>query len=301
MSPIKGWWLFLLFGGVTINLSAQDDLISILEKESSDSTLVNFTEATFKSSRVINGHSVEMRDGGVLEFLISHRFGRINEGIDEFFGLDDSNIRLGLEFGITQNLNIGIGRSSFEKQYDGFIKYRFLRQQSGAKNIPITAVAFASMAINTLDDLPDQDLDFSNRTNYSYQILLARKFNAGFSLQITPTLVHKNLVPLESDDNDLYSIGVGARQKITKRLAINAEYFYQLNKPEGQGVHNSLSLGVDIETGGHVFQLHVTNSRAMIEKGFITETTDNFFDGDIHFGFNISRVFNLSNKERESW
>ncbi|MDH3710470.1 MAG: DUF5777 family beta-barrel protein [Cyclobacteriaceae bacterium] len=301
MSPIKSWWLFLLIWGVTINLSAQDDLISILEKESSDSTLVNLTEATFKSSRVINGHSVEMRDGGVLEFLISHRFGRINEGIDEFFGLDDSNIRLGLEFGITQNLNIGIGRSSFEKQYDGFIKYRFLRQQSGARNVPITAVAFASMAINTLDDLPDQDLDFTNRTNYSYQILLARKFNPGFSLQITPTLVHKNLVSLESDDNDLYSIGVGARQKITKRLAINVEYFYQLNKPEGQGVHNSLSLGVDIETGGHVFQLHVTNSRAMIEKGFITETTDNFFDGDIHFGFNISRVFNLSNKERESW
>lgn len=230
-----------------------------------------------------------------------HRFGRINEGIDEFFGLDDSNIRLGLEFGITKDLNIGIGRSSFEKQYDGFIKYRFLRQRSGAGNFPFTAVAFVSMAINTLDDLPDQDLDFANRTNYTYQILLARKFSPNFSMQVSPTLVHKNLVPLETDDNDIYSIGVGARQKVSNRVAINAEYFYMINRPEGQGVHNSLSIGVDIETGGHVFQLHLTNSRAMIEKGFITETTDDFFDGDLHFGFNISRVFNLSKKEKQEW
>lgn len=282
-------------------LAAQDDLLSVLEQQSADSAQIVYAEATFKSSRVINGHSVEMRDGGVLEFLISHRFGRINQGIGEFFGLDDSNIRLGLEFGITPDLNIGIGRSSFEKQLDGFIKYRFLRQQTGARNIPFTAVAFVSMAVNTLEDLPDQDLDFTNRTNYTYQLLLARKVNPNFSLQLTPTLVHKNLVILESDDNDLYSLGLGARHKITQRVAINAEYFYLINRPDAQGIQHSMAIGVDIETGGHVFQLHLTNSIAMIEKGFITETTDDFFDGDIHFGFNISRVFDLSGKDREDW
>jgi hypothetical protein len=260
-----------------------------------------YAEATFKSTRVINGHSVQLRAPGVLEVLISHRFGRINEGINEFFGLDDSNIRIGLEFGILKNLNIGIGRSSFEKQYDGFLKYRLARQQQGNRNIPITAVFFTSMAINSSEAPPDQDWSFTNRTSYTYQLLLARKFNPNFSLQLTPTLVHKNLVEHSADDNDLLALGVGARHKITRRLAVNFEYFYAFNLPDNQDLHNSLSIGVDIETGGHVFQLHLTNSRAMIEKGFITETTDDFFDGDIHIGFNISRVFNIGKGSSENW
>lgn len=287
----------LLIAGFASPMIAQEDLMSLLDNETDSTTTNNYVESTFKSSRVINGHSIEMRDAGVLEFLISHRFGRINDGVQELFGLDESNIRFGLEFGLTEDLNIGVGRSSFEKQYDGFIKYRFIKQQTGVKNIPISAVIFASIAINTLEDLPDRDLDFTNRSNYTYQVLLARKFSPNFSVQLTPTLVHKNLVLREIDDNDLYSLGIGARQKISKRVAINAEYFYMLNKPDGLGLYDALAIGVDIETGGHVFQLHITNSRAMIEQGFITETTGDFFDGDIHFGFNISRVFNLSNKE----
>ena len=278
---------------------AQDDLMNILEQ--SDSSSVVLTEATFKSSRVINGHSVELRAPGVLEVLISHRFGRISGGINEFFGLDDANIRIGLELGLFKNLNIGIGRSSFEKQYDGFIKYKLLSQQQGLRNVPLTAVFFTSMAINSTEAPPDQDWSFTNRTNYTYQLLLARKFSPNFSLQLTPTLVHKNLVELPTDDNDIYALGIGARQKITKRLAINFEYFYGFNLPEDRGLHNSLSIGVDIETGGHVFQLHLTNSRAMIEKGFITETTGDFFDGEIHLGFNISRVFNVGKKNKEPW
>lgn len=275
--------------------------MNILESESEDSSANMYAEATFKSTRVINGHSVQLRAPGVLEVLISHRFGRINEGINEFFGLDDSNIRIGLEFGILENLNIGIGRSSFEKQYDGFLKYRLVRQQQGNRNIPITAVFFTSMAINSSEAPPDQDWSFTNRTSYTYQLLLARKFNPNFSLQLTPTLVHKNLVEQVVDDNDLFALGVGARHKITRRLAINFEYFYAFNLPDNQDLHNSLSIGVDIETGGHVFQLHLTNGRAMIEKGFITETTDDFFDGDIHIGFNISRVFNIGKGSSEDW
>jgi hypothetical protein len=279
---------------------AQEDLMALLEKEADSSTTV-FTEATFKSSRVINGHSVELRSPGVLEVLISHRFGRISEGINEFFGLDDANIRIGLEFGLMKNLNIGIGRSSFEKQYDGFIKYRFLRQQEGARNVPVTGVFFASMAINSSEAPPDQDWSFTNRSSYTYQVLLARKLNPNFSLQLSPTMVHKNLVEHPEDNNDQFALGVGARHKITRSLAVNFEYFYGFNLPEEQGLHNSLSIGVDIETGGHVFQLHLTNSRAMIEKGFITETTGDFFDGEIHIGFNISRVFNVGKQGEREW
>ena len=275
--------------------------MSILDQENSDSSSVILTEATFKSSRVINGHSVELRAPGVLELLISHRFGRISEGINEFFGLDDANIRIGLELGLFENLNIGIGRSSFEKQYDGFIKYKFLSQQRGFKSIPLTAVFFTSIAINSSEAPPDQDWSFANRTNYTYQLLLARKFNANFSLQLTPTLIHKNLVQQPGDANDIFALGLGARHKVTKRMAVNFEYFYGFNLPDDQGLHNSLSIGVDIETGGHVFQLHLTNSRAMIEKGFITETTGDFFDGELHLGFNISRVFNVGKQSRSDY
>jgi hypothetical protein len=275
--------------------------MSILDQENSDSSSVILTEATFKSSRVINGHSVELRAPGVLELLISHRFGRISEGINEFFGLDDANIRIGLELGLFENLNIGIGRSSFEKQYDGFIKYKLLSQQRGFKSIPLTAVFFTSIAINSSEAPPDQDWSFANRTNYTYQLLLARKFNANFSLQLTPTLIHKNLVQQPGDDNDIFALGLGARHKVTKRMAVNFEYFYGFNLPDDQGLHNSLSIGVDIETGGHVFQLHLTNSRAMIEKGFITETTGDFFDGELHLGFNISRVFNVGKQSRSDY
>jgi len=282
---------------VSTPLLAQDDLLAELNSQSD--TASSIVESTFKSSRIINGHSVEMRDAGVLEFLISHRFGRLNEGIQEFFGLDDSNIRLGLELGITKDLNIGIGRSSFEKQVDGFIKYRILKQREGAQSFPFTAVLFTSIAINTLEDLPDRDLDFTNRTNYTYQLLLARKFSSSFSLQVTPTLIHKNLVARPEDDNDLYALGFGGRQKLSNRVSLNAEYFWVFNQADNLGLHNALALGVDIETGGHVFQLHITNSRAMIEKGFITETDGDFFDGDLHFGFNISRVFNVGKNDKE--
>ena len=301
ISPMNRTSFFIVALLLSFSSQAQEDLMELLEQETADSTQVIFAEATFKSSRVINGHSVEMRAPGVLELLISHRFGRISGGIDEFFGLDDANIRIGLELGLTKNLNIGIGRSSFEKQYDGFIKYRLLRQQQGVRSIPFTAVLFTSMAINSSESPPDQDWDFTNRTNYTFQVLMARKFNPNFSIQLSPTLIHKNLVVETTDDNDQFALGVGARHKITKRLALNFEYFYAFNLPEDQGLHNSLSIGVDIETGGHVFQLHVTNSRAMIEKGFITETTGDFFDGEIHLGFNISRVFNVGKNKSQAW
>jgi hypothetical protein len=269
----------------------QDDLMSELEIETSDTT-ANLANATFKGSRLINGHSVEMRSGGVLEFLISHRFGRLNEGAYNLFGLDDSNIRLGLEYGISDRVNIGIGRSSFLKMYDGFFKYKLLHQQTGKKNIPLSLVAFTNITINTLKPAEGDKVNFSRRLQYTYQLLLARKFNSNFSLQLMPTLVHRNIVVAARDANDLWALGAGGRYKLSGSVAFNIEYYYQVN-PDENNPYNALSIGFDIETGGHVFQLHLTNARAMVEPVFVGATTGNFWDGDIHFGFNISRVFDL--------
>ncbi|MEM1134720.1 MAG: DUF5777 family beta-barrel protein [Bacteroidota bacterium] len=269
---------------------AQDDMMALLEAASDPIT--QYTTATFKGTRLINGHSMETRRQGTLEFLISHRFGRLNSGAYEFFGLDAANIRLGLEYAFFDFLTVGIGRNSFEKTYDGFIKARLLKQSTGAKNIPVSVTGFTSIAINSLrTDDPQVFPNFSDRLFYTTQLLIARKFGDALSLQLMPTLVHSNRIEEIRGDNDKYALGFGGRVKLTKRLSINAEYYYRLNEPEEDEFYNSLALGFDIETGGHVFQLHLTNSRAMIEKGFVSETTGDFFSGDIHFGFNISRSF----------
>jgi hypothetical protein len=265
------------------------------ELENEEDTTQQVADSTFKGTRLINGHSVETDGEGVLNFIISHRFGRINGGAYEFFGLDESNIRLALEYGLTDRLNIGIGRSSFEKVLDGFVKYRLLQQQSGAQEVPLSITAFTSMAINTLrNENPERELQFKSRVDYTYQLLMARRFTSDLSLQLMPTLVHRNLVATAEQDNNLFALGIGGRYKLTNRVALNLEYYYRVNaEAEENFYYNPLAIGFDIETGGHVFQLHFTNARAMIEEGFITETTGNFFSGDIHFGFNISRVFQL--------
>lgn len=271
-------------------LLAQDDLLDALRQPEASGE-PTYTKATFKGTRLINGHTIETRSKNVLDFIISHRFGTLNSGAYHFFGLDEANVRIGLDYGISDRFNVGLGRSSFKKVYDGFAKYKLLRQGTGPVNSPLSAVAFSSVAVETLRS--QHDLRFSNRLTYTWQLLLARKFSDRLSLQLMPTIVHRNLSMTETDDNDVWVLGAGGRYKLSKRLALNAEYYYQFNQPLPQPNHNSLSVGLDIETGGHVFQLHLTNSRAMQERGFITQTTGDFLKGDIHFGFNISRVFQL--------
>jgi len=280
--------------------------MDLLEEETK-SDEKSITSAIFKGSRVIHGHSIKTKKKGELEFLIMHRFGTINSGAGEFWGLDDSNIRLAFEYAIADNLNVGIARNSFQKTFDGFIKYKLISQQDGTGGSPVSAVAFVSGTINSQKSqrivpslAPGTDLAFENRMVYTYQLLIGRKFNRDFSLQIAPTLVHKNLTNFNDDDNDIIALGLGARHMISKSVAINLEYYYQFNPNRFQSsatarddYRNSLAIGVDIETGGHVFQLHLSNSTAMIEKAFITETNGDFFEGDIHFGFNISRTFQL--------
>lgn len=280
-----------LFGIMAVTLCAwgQDDLLKQLEQNNTaEGTTVT---GTFKGTRLINGHSIETREKGNLDFIISHRFGRLNSGAYSLFGLDDSNIRLGLDYAVTDRLTLGLGRNSLSKVYDGFLKYKLLEQQDGPRAIPFSLVWFSNMSITTFRR-PELPLNFQRKLGFTHQLLIARKFSENLSLQLSPSIVHRNMVPLRTDDNDLYALGIGGRYKITPRTSLNVEYFYRLGE-QTQDTYNALAIGFDIETGGHVFQLHLTNAQAMTETGFISSTSGEFFGGDIHFGFNISRSFQI--------
>lgn len=256
-----------------------------------------YITAAFKTNRVINLHSLENTPANVMDLKISHRFGTLNQGIYELFGLDNASIRIGLDYGISDRLTVGAGRSSFQKTYDGFVKYTFIRQQRGQKNVPLTAALLATTAIQTLKwQDPDRENYFRSRMYYTYQLIVGKKFSENLSLQLSPTLVHRNLVSTREESNDVFALAAAGRIKLTRRVALNAEYAYVFPDQIAEEFRNSLSIGFDIETGGHVFQLHFTNSTSMIEKGFITETNGSWLDGDIHFGFNVSRVFTLGGK-----
>jgi opacity protein-like surface antigen len=294
-------FLALILSLISFGIFAQDDLMNIINQDSTRE--INYTTATFKSTRVMNGHSIERMVPGQLDVRISHRFGTLNSGGYNFFGLDQSNIHLGLEYGILKWLMIGVGRSEFEKTYDGFAKFSILRQSSGAKVMPVSVSAVTSITLKTLK-FTDQTRTnyFTSRLAYVAQILVARKINEAFSVQLTPSYLHRNLVATELDPNDIYALGAGARLKLSKRISLNGEYYYIANPKTymSQQIYNPLSLGFDIETGGHVFQLFFTNSLGMTEKQFIGATTGQWKKGDIHFGFNISRVFTLKKNKKPS-
>jgi len=272
--------------------SAQTDLDSLLGPTGEET---KYATATFKSTRVINGHSIERMPARQLDFRISHRFGEVNTGAYQLWGMDQANIHFSLEYGINDWFMVGIGRGTYQKAYDGFAKFSILRQSSGNRFMPISLSWFSSTAAETMEFPKDGKKYYnSSRLSYVHQVLVARKFNERFSLQIMPTYVHRNFVATEMDYNDLLACGIGGRYKITSRVSLNAEYYWTYRpKYEPVKYYNPLSVGVDIETGGHVFQIMLTNSLAMIEKGFIGETTGQWNNGGIHLGFNISRVFSF--------
>lgn len=278
------WFLAVIFCA-----SGQDKLLKQLEQNSLES--MNKISGTFKGTRLINGHSVETREKGNLELIISHRFGPVNSGAYSFFGLDDSNIRLGLDYALTDRLTVGLGRNSLSKIYDGFIKFKLMEQQTGKGKPPVSLTWFSNSSVTTFRR-PELPINFRRKLGFAHQLLIARKFNESLSLQLSPIFVHRNLVASRADENDLYALGIGGRHKITRRTSVNVEYIHRIG-PQPANSFNALAIGFDIETGGHVFQLHVTNAQAMNETNFIPSTGGDFFDGDIHFGFNISRSFQL--------
>ncbi|AKQ47638.1 hypothetical protein TH63_10850 [Rufibacter radiotolerans] len=276
--------------------AAQEDLLKLAEAQ--DSTREGPMQATFKGTRLVNGHTVETNGAGALLFLISHRFGALNSGAYTFWGLDQATIRLGLEYGLNDRLTLGMGRSSLEKTYDGFLKYRVAYQKPAG--LPVSVTAFASTALKSQNWLnAENNYDFAHRLTYTYQVLIARKFSDRLSLQVSPSMVHRNLVETPTGETNVLAVGAGGRFKVTKRTSFNAEYFYLLPGETADAFRNTLSLGVDIETGGHVFQLMATNAQGMIEKFFIPQNGGTWSNGDIYFGFNISRVFGV--KEQKKW
>ena len=279
----------IIFGLLVSSFIAksQENLLNLL----GDDNEPMYISYLFKGTKVVNGQSVELPSQGVLQFIIQHRFGTLNSGFYNLYGLDNSQVRLGFDYGIKDYLSVGIGRSSAIKTIDMNSKFRIKRQIK--EGFPFTIVMNSAIYIKQWKSADAQLESFllTNQLSFTNQLLLARKINRDLTIQFSPTMVHYNLVEISEEPHDKYSIGVGGRYKITKRLSLNSEYFYQLTDKKN---NNALSFGFDIETGGHVFQLHLSNSSAMIAPEFITKTNGNWLDGDIYFGFNISRVFTIT-------
>lgn len=272
---------------------AQEELMALIDKDVQPVT--DYTAATFKTTRIVIGQSVELPPQGNMLFLITHHFGAINTGYENLFGLKQATIRLGLEYGITNWLGIGAGLNTDRNTWDGFVKAKILRQSTGARRMPLTIDFFANTAIYTTKWAdPDRTNYFTSRITYAFQLMFARKFGNILSLQITPSLVHKNLVPTSADKNDIFTLGAGGRIKVSNRVSINAEYHHLFSgQVVSTKVYDSFSLGVDIETGGHVFQIFLTNSYGEYEQTFLTETQGKWSNGDIFLGFNINRMFTI--------
>lgn len=270
---------------------SQDDLLSELDSKATNDN--EFTIGTFSGTRVVNGHSTETKYRGSLEFIITHRFGTLNSGGYNLWGLDESSIPLGLEYGVTDRLGVGVGRSSFDKTFDYYVKYKTLQQ---SKRMPITMTALGTASYNASMNVEFPTLTTQEKMSYVAQFLVSRKFSSRLSLQVAPVYLHQSTVNQDIAVNDLFSVGLGGRMKMTKSVAIIGEYYLRVNENENTPYYDPIGVGVEFETGGHVFQLVFTNSRGMVERSFLAETVGNFFEGDIHFGFNITRTFQLSRK-----
>jgi hypothetical protein len=280
------------------NASAQEeDLLDLLGKDKPQKEII---KNAFKSTRVINSQSMEFLSPGTMDFIILHRFGQISEGLGNFFGLDQASMRMALDFGIMQNLMIGIGRSTYKKELDGFVKYAPIRQSTGPNSFPATIAISAGTTLNTLPwSDPARKNYFSSRLAYYTQVIIGRKFNQNISLQLSPTMVHNNLVASQAMPNDVFASTLGGRVKVSKRMALTFDYTYVISGIDKNVYKDPLSFGLDIETGGHVFQLHFSNSTGMNERAFITETTGSWDKAEIRFGFNLSRMFQIK-KQKEA-
>jgi hypothetical protein len=276
---------------------AQGDLLSLVEKK--DEKKKEYITNAFKSTRVINGHSMEFVGKGVMDVRILHRFGPVNSGFNNLFGLDQANMRFGFDYGVLKSLMVGIGRSNVGKEWDGYIKFRPIWQaEGGTWPWPVSVVIVTGGTITTAPWAdPNRKNFFTSRMAFYNEVIIGRKFSERFSLQVSPLLVHRNIVALATDKNNIYAVGIGARFKLSRRTAFVVDYHYIASGLDKTVYKDPLSVGFDIETGGHVFQLHFSNATGMNEKAFITNTTNQWGKGEIRFGFNLSRVFTVAKSQ----
>ena len=309
--PVQSLFLALSLSLFSLSLCAQDDLMSMLEDEA-DANDDSRVYATFKTMKAVNLHTIEMVKKKSLDFRVTHRFGNMGAasggGVHNLWGFDNSDdIRLSFDYGITEDLQVGFGRSKRNELIDASVKYRILAQTS--KKVPISLVALVNFGFT-----PQQDLrgyfgsvagqgSNSNRFNYMHQLIIARKFGERFSLELLPTHVYQNLAIKDNsgeDSHSIFAMGFAARVKLTQRVAIIGDYTYiasdyRRNHSE-RSFHDPLGVGIEVETGGHVFHLTLTNASGIVENNFLLNTTDDWLQGGIKMGFNISRVFNLNFK-----
>ncbi|WP_053976295.1 DUF5777 family beta-barrel protein [Mangrovimonas xylaniphaga] len=279
---------FLLFLFCTPLFSfSQEDLLSEID---TDTIVDPYVSAVFKGLKIVNFESTKLVAKNEFTFVVAHRFGSIENGFDTFFGLDDAVTRLNFIYGISDGFNISVSRSSYQKIYESAIKYRLFRQETNG--FPLTIVGYNSLLINTAldkDNLPK--LEFKHRLGYTAQLLISRKVTKNLSLELAPTFFHDNYVQFDDQDNSQFALGFGGRYKLSTRWSLNMDYGWHLNRASNSPFKNPLSIGVDLETGGHVFQMHFTNAQPMNTNGFLGQSTGDWADGDVYFGFNLSRVF----------
>ncbi len=280
------------------------DLLSGLE---TGNETKDFSRATFKSTRLINFQTIEVVGPKTLDFRISHRFGTLNQGAYDAWGIDGpANIRLGLDYSYEGRFMFGFGRSSLDKMVDGYLKYRLLRQTTD-NSMPLSVTLFTSAYRNGLRAGAGFDKNAPDYDRYSYvnQIIIGRKFSPSFSFQLAPFMVHYNLVDKITDKNDVYGVAFATRLKFTKRSAVTVEYAWRYDNDYSTDVtyYNSFSIGYELETGGHVFQVHLTNSFGIADNQFLARTTDSWSNNGIHLGFNICRFFTIpaGGGEKSGW
>ena len=281
-------------------LISQDDLLEMLDDDPNKS---EFVESAFKGTRVVNAQSLEIPKPKILQFMIQHRFGSIENGFYDLFGMDYATIRFDFHYGLTDRISFGVGRSSLDKIYDMFLKTKLIRQTSGSKSFPFSVLFYSDIGIDTKrkpEIYPSVKDNFSNRLLYVNQLIIGRKFSRNLSLEILPTLVHRNLVPTNDDDHDQASIGIAGRFKLSNRISINADYFIPIGD-RNENYKNSFAVGVDYETGGHVFQVMLANAQGPYEYTFIENASGDFSSGTLYLGFNISRSFTLKSEDEKSW
>lgn len=281
---------------------AQDDLLNMLDSENPQKPVPVF--ATFKSTRVITGQSIEHIAAKHLNFVIMHRFGEVNGGAYELYGLDQANMRLVFDYGITKRLQVGVARSTMGKTYDGNLKIKLLNQSKGKGGSPISIGYYGNIGVNSEHwSDPNRQNFFTSRMSYFNQIIFARKFGDRFSLQIAPCMVHYNLVSYKAYPNTMYALGTGGSLKLNRSFRLNFEYYPRLNgknilSTSGGKYYDYLAIGVDIETGGHVFQLMLCNGQGMLEQYMVRETSTSWTDFGIRLGFNISRTFSFDHSAK---
>lgn len=263
---------------------AQEDLLQGMDSIPTSQNV----ESAFKGLKIVNLESTKLAAKGDFYFVVAHRFGSIKDGFEGFYGLDNAVTQLKFLYGATNWLTLSAARS--EQAFDFSAKYRL--QPQIKDGFPFTIVAFNSVGMNNeLLESNYPKLKFEDRMIYVTQLLISRKFSERLSLELAPTFFHENFVDNDAQENSQYAIGLGGRYKFAKRWSVNVDYAAHLNRASNSIYNNPLSIGVDLETGGHVFQMHFTSSQGIHEAGFLGNTTGDWTKGQIFFGFNLSRVF----------